>query len=388
MISTMSRDDKNVTQGFPALVIRAWVWGRRLLIAGLALVAGIVVLNGIQLYDLLAGVHVWLARGTFLVLGVVFVGLAIRAGWLYLRAPRVLTAPDLPPVEERWTAAQVESYRRFAVRYLRRQSRNRHLDQEHRAKIPAALEAIAAAPGEPEAAMALRQLVDGHVDEVLAPIDALVSVQIRRTAVQVATATAVSPSVMLDSMITFSRNLDLIARIADLYYGRPGLWGTLRVARDVIGSAVTAGALELVSEHISAALAEMTGSWSARLIGPLGQGMVNGVVTMRFGAAARFRCRTLSRRKVPWRPWQLAQYRRAFGTLTRWITDEAGPGALGPLSRFAGWTGKATEKTVAGGRRIVDRVRDRLGSGGATAQPPQTLPEPTDDPLLDSSLMS
>lgn len=366
-------------EGFPAVLARAWIWGRRILWGVLVGGTALVVLNGIHLYGLLGAVHPWVARGTFLVLGVLLALLAVSAGWRYLRTPRVLLPPDLPASPADWNDAQREVYRRFAIRYLKRQQDNPHLPEDSRRQIPAALETVGATP-----AAGLHAVVESQVDAILAPLDVLADVQIRRTAVQVATATAVSPSVMLDSLITLSRNIDLIARLADLYYGRPGLLGTLRVARDVIGSAVAAGALELVSEHVSGALAEMTGSWSARLIGPLGQGMVNGVVTMRFGAAARFRCRSLSRRRVPWRPWHLTQYRRAFVTLTRWITAEAGPSVAGPLGKFVDWTGRATGKTLRGGRKLVATVRESFGAGEG---PAPVVAEPGEDPLLDSKLM-
>ena len=88
---------------------------------------------------------------------------------------------------------------------------------------------------------------------------------------------------------------------------------------------------------------------------------------------------------MPWRPWKLAQYRRAFVTLTRWITDDAGPSVAGPLAAFADWAGRATGKTVRGGRKLVTSVRERFGSAG---RPAAATGDPAGDPLLDSTLMS
>jgi len=122
-------------------------------------------------------------------------------------------------------------------------------------------------------------------------------------------------------MITLGRNIDLIARLADLYYGRPGLLGTLKVGRDVLGTAAMAGALEYVSDNVTSALSEVTGSWSARILGPLGQGLVNGVVTLRIGAAARMRCRSTGGARPRWRIWRPGDYFHALRSLKGMVQE-------------------------------------------------------------------
>jgi len=242
-----------------------------------------------------------------------------------------------------WRPADLERYRRFAERYLERQLRNRHLPSESRDLVPGAIEAIRR-PLDPHvaadprrAAEATVERVGAEIDRVLEPLDREARRLIRRAAVDVAVVTGVTPSVLLDGLITLARNLDLISRLADLYYGRPGLFGTLRVVRDVLGAAAAAGAAEIVSEHVTSTLAEMTGSWGARLLGPIGQATINGVLTMRLGAAARMRCRSLRARRVPWNPISRAGFRKAAQRLYAWIAEDLGPASSRTIGVWTTW---------------------------------------------------
>lgn len=366
----------------------AYVWVRRLLWGAGAVLAVFVILEAIHLYELLATLHAGLAWAVAGLFAAVVIG---WPAWLlarYTRMPRVISPPDLPPAEEGWSEAQMQAYRRFAVRFLRNQQRNDNLDAEAKVLIPGAIERVTAAPHDLPA-VELERKVQAEVDPVLAPLDAEARRLIRRASVEVALATAVSPSILLDSLITLNRNLALISRLADLYYGRPGLLGTLRIVRGVIGSAVTAGALEVVSDQLTGAVVDMTGAWSARLVGPLGQGMINGVVTMRFGAAAQVRCRSLRRPKVAWQRWRLADYRRAVTGLLNWVTEDVGPSVFDPLQKVVLWTGKATDSTVRGGATLLSYVGDKVKGvfrGKSEAEEERRRP-PTGDPVLDGGLL-
>ncbi len=329
--------------GFPSTLARAWTWGRRLLwTLGIAF-AAIIVLEAIHLHRLLESIHplvAWTITGT---LGAALLYWGGRAAWRYLRTPRVISPPDLPTTAEKWSPSQRRVYREFAVRYLERQSRNPHLPERQRDRVGGAVDAIRAA--DTASARTLVEQVEREVGAVLEPLDETARRLIRRTAVEVAIATAVSPSILLDSLITLAHNMNLISKLADLYYGRPGLFGTLRVARDVFGAAVAAGALEVVSDNLTTVASEITGSWSTRLLGPLGQGAVNGVVTMRLGAAARKRCRSLSGSRIDWRPWRVADYRDAVSRLIDWMSEDVGPRFTGPLARL--FRGSGNRDTAA-----------------------------------------
>jgi hypothetical protein len=375
---------------FSSLISRTYRWVRRLFWGGLIVAGCLMLLELIHLAELLAAVHPLLAWAVMLLLALPLLGWSGWRVYRFLRTPRVLQPPDLPDVSLGWSATDRQRYLQFAVLYLRRQSGNPHLSEDARALIPAAILKLEAMVPADESADPVRGtaeltgLVERLVAEVLAPLDTEANRLIRRAAVEVSCATAVSPSVLLDGLITLTRNLDLMSRLADLYYGRPGMRGVLRIMRDVLGSAVAAGALELISDNVTGALTEMTGSWTTRLLGPIGQGMVNGVVTMRIGAATRKRCRSLSSAKVSWLPWQVSQYKQAFRKLYEWLGAEAGPAVRKPFASWLDWMGTAAQSTVKQGwlGKIFNRSQPE-------EQPEQdnSPAQQIDDALLESGLL-
>jgi hypothetical protein len=391
---------------FSTLVARTYRWARRAFWIAIGLGASVIVLQAIQFAETLAAVHPLLAWVVMLMLTVPLLAWIAWRGFIYLGTPRVVRPPELPPLESGWNETHRRLYLDFAARYLERQSGNPRLPGEYRNRIPGALRAIAEplAPAESDhavaAARALTARVEGAMDEVLEPLDAEARRLIRRAAVEVSLATAISPSIMLDALITLSRNVDLMSRLADLYYGRPGFRGTLRVIRDVLGSAIMAGALEMVSDNVAAALSEMTGSWGSRLFGPVGQGMVNGLVTMRLGAGARQRCRSLSGSRTAWVPWRLSDYRRALTKLYEWVSEEAGPRVTRPLAGWLEMAGSAARATVRQGvektRSAKTRWWTRLfkrspgadqDSSGEPPPSPESEPARAQDPLIRSGLL-
>ncbi len=383
-------------QDFPALLSRVWTWGKRAFWIALFALSAIIVLEAIHLHELLTRVHPWLAWSvTGLLIATLLFG-TLRTLILYLRVPRVLTPPELPSLKVGWNPEQQETYRRFAVKYLERQARNPHLDDEAKARIPETIAEIQRHAEEwpddqIEAAHKLVEQVEPAIGEVIASLDDTAGRMIRRTAVEVSVATAVSPSILLDSLITLNRNVNMITKLADLYYGRPGLIGSLHIVRDVIGAAVAAGALEAITDQVTSVAAEVTGSWSSRLLGPLGQGAVNGVVTMRLGAAARTRCRSLHSRRVPWTFWRMRDYRKAVRRLLDWMNEEVGPAFTSPIAR---WLGRSEQAQEGDEQALVPapppkepwwkRVFRRKGRGGSV--PAEVVDEGV-DPLLDSDLL-
>jgi uncharacterized protein (TIGR01620 family) len=362
---------------FPSTLSRAWTWGRRLLwTLGIAFTV-IIVLEAIHLHRLLDSIHPVIAWTVTGLLGAALVYWGGRAAWRYLRTPRVIAPPELPASEEDWSAKHREAYRDFAVRYLERQAKNPHLPATERSRIGGAIETIRSIAGDSELVEPVRR----EVDAVLEPLDRTARSLIRRTAVEVSIATAVSPSILLDSLITLAHNMNLISKLADLYYGRPGLFGTLRVARDVFGAAVAAGALEVVSDNLTAVASEVTGSWSTRLLGPLGQGAVNGVVTMRLGAAARARCRSLSGSRIDWRPWRVADYRKAVSRLIDWVSEDVGPRFTGPFTRM--FRGSETGEAEESAESVKEGWWKRIFRRAPTEVPTE---DGGTDPLLDSDL--
>jgi putative membrane protein len=110
----------------------------------------------------------------------------------------------------------------------------------------------------------------------------------------------------------------LIRRLAELYGGRPGTLGFFRLARSVLAHLAVTGSLaagdSLVQQLVGHGLA-------ARLSAKLGEGVVNGAMTMRIGIAAMETARPL-----PFRALRRPGIGDFLSTLTRFAENRARPG--------------------------------------------------------------
>ena len=75
----------------------------------------------------------------------------------------------------------------------------------------------------------------------------------------------------------------LIRRLAELYGGRPGTLGLIRIARDVLAHLAVTGAIAAGDEFVHQIVGQ---GLAARLSAKLGEGVVNGMMTARIGVAA------------------------------------------------------------------------------------------------------
>ncbi len=132
--------------------------------------------------------------------------------------------------------------------------------------------------------------------EVLRPLDARAQQAIGRTAQATAVFTAISPFVALDILITSWRNLGLLREIAACYGGRPGLAGSLSLMRRVLVNLALAGGLQVGDSFAHDMLG---GGMAARVSTRLGEGVVNGLLSVRVGVAAMKLCRPLPFDRAP-----------------------------------------------------------------------------------------
>jgi putative membrane protein len=126
--------------------------------------------------------------------------------------------------------------------------------------------------------------------DLIVPLDEaagrLVAVRARR----VMLLTAVTPAAVLDILFVAVQNLKMLREVATLYGGRPGLIGTVRLARMVIVHLAAAGALAMSDQLVQQVVGQgLLGRLSARF----GEGAVNGILTARIGLAAIDVCRPL-----------------------------------------------------------------------------------------------
>ncbi|MGB6119154.1 MAG: TIGR01620 family protein, partial [Mesorhizobium sp.] len=119
--------------------------------------------------------------------------------------------------------------------------------------------------------------------EILAPLDARAQKLILDAAKRVSVVTAVSPRALVDLAYVMWESARLIRRMSELYGGRPGMLGFMRLARDVLAHLAVTGSIaagdSLVQQLVGHGLA-------ARLSAKLGEGVVNGLMTVRIGIAA------------------------------------------------------------------------------------------------------
>lgn len=147
---------------------------------------------------------------------------------------------------------------------------------------------------------ALRKRVDEQFDaatilglaehELLAPLDAQAVAHVEAAARQVATVTAIVPLALADVFAALTANIRMIRRVAEVYGGRSGTLGSLRLLRAVLTHLVATGAVA-VGDDMLGSLAG--GGLLARLSRRFGEGLVNGALTARVGVAAIEVCRPL-----------------------------------------------------------------------------------------------
>ncbi|MBN2905123.1 MAG: TIGR01620 family protein [Rhodobacteraceae bacterium] len=144
--------------------------------------------------------------------------------------------------------------------------------------------------------------------EVLAPLDAAATREIEGAARQVAAITALVPIALADLIAALTGNLRMIRRIAEIYGGRGGLLGSLRLARAVLTHLVATGAVAVGDDMIGSLAG---GGVLAKVSRRFGEGVVNGALTARVGVAAMEVCRPLPFREVR-RPSVSALVKRAL----------------------------------------------------------------------------
>jgi putative membrane protein len=147
--------------------------------------------------------------------------------------------------------------------------------------------------------------------ELIAPLDLLATREIETAARQVATVTAIVPIALADLATALTANIRMIRRIAEIYGGRSGALGSMRLTRAVLTHLVATGAVA-VGDDLIGSLAG--GSVLSKLSRRFGEGVINGALTARVGVAAMEVCRP-----VPFvaraRPSVTAVLRRALAGL-------------------------------------------------------------------------
>ncbi|MEH3118390.1 MAG: TIGR01620 family protein [Methylorubrum populi] len=125
---------------------------------------------------------------------------------------------------------------------------------------------------------------------LLAPLDRQARAAIAQAASQVSAVTALSPRAIVDVAFVVFSAARLLRRIAAIYGGRPGLLGFLRLARAALAHLTVTGGMAVGEGMLHQVLGL---GLAARVSAKLGEGVLNGLMTARFGLAALAVCRPL-----------------------------------------------------------------------------------------------
>jgi putative membrane protein len=133
-----------------------------------------------------------------------------------------------------------------------------------------------------------RDLVDVAERALLRPLDAKAQAEIAAAAKRVSVVTAISPRAVFDLIFVVAQVIRLVRRIAEIYGGRPGLFGFFRLARSIATHLAITGGMA-VGDSL---LQQIVGHGIASKISArMGEGVLNGLLTARVGLSALAVCR-------------------------------------------------------------------------------------------------
>ena len=135
-----------------------------------------------------------------------------------------------------------------------------------------------------------RDLIDIAERELMPALDEEATREIASAAKRVSVVTAISPRALVDVLFVGAQAVRLIRRLSEIYGGRPGLMGFLRLARSVGAHLAITGGMAMGDSLVQQVLGH---GLAARLSARLGEGVLNGMLTARVGLSAMAVCRPM-----------------------------------------------------------------------------------------------
>lgn len=132
--------------------------------------------------------------------------------------------------------------------------------------------------------------------DLMAPLDRAARAEVESAVRQVAMVTALVPLALADVAAALFANLRMVRRLAVIYGGRAGTFGSWRLLRRVFSHLVATGALALTDDLIGSVAG---GGLLSKLSRRFGEGVVNGALTARVGVAAMEVCRPMPFAALP-----------------------------------------------------------------------------------------
>jgi putative membrane protein len=135
-----------------------------------------------------------------------------------------------------------------------------------------------------------RDLIDIAERDLILPLDREVRREIALAVKRVSLVTAISPRALIDVAFVAAQALRLIRRIAEIYGGRPGFFGFLKLTRSVGAHLAITGGVAVGDSLIQQMLGH---GIAAKISARLGEGVLNGLLTARVGLSAMAVCRPM-----------------------------------------------------------------------------------------------
>ncbi len=133
-------------------------------------------------------------------------------------------------------------------------------------------------------------LLDFAERQLMAPLDAEARLEIEAAAKKVAAATALVPLALVDVLVALTSNVAMIRRIAAVYGGRAGFFGSWRLLKGVAGHLLATGAVAIGDDMIGSMVG---GGALSKVSRRFGEGIINGTLTARVGVVAMEICRPM-----------------------------------------------------------------------------------------------
>ncbi|MDO1584545.1 YcjF family protein [Rhizobium oryzicola] len=227
----------------------------------------------------------WLGYTAVMVLGIAVAALSIVVGREVYGILRLGAVQTLKADAEAATATPGPKAARALVDRLTKLLAHRPEAARGRAALAATKDEIIDGP----------QLIELAERELLAPLDQKARALILAASRRVSVVTAVSPRAVVDLAYVLFEVTRLVRAMADLYGGRPGTIGLLRLLRDVIAHLAVTGSIAVGDSLAQQVLGH---GLAAKLSARLGEGVINGMLTARIGIAAMDLCRPLPFRSL------------------------------------------------------------------------------------------
>jgi putative membrane protein len=133
-----------------------------------------------------------------------------------------------------------------------------------------------------------RDLIDVAERALLRPLDEKAQAEIAKAAKAVSLVTALSPRAILDVLFVIAQIIRLVRRIAEIYGGRPGLLGLVKLARSIGAHLAITGGMAVGDSLIQQLVGHGIAS---KISAKMGEGVLNGLLTARVGLSALAVCR-------------------------------------------------------------------------------------------------